>query len=108
VVAAVAAHQQKQRQRDAARGDHVQVPRLRHAVRRVRERRRGSGRAERAKAELAREKVGAEEAQRPREKEEQVVANERGDGARAEERRGTVPEQRVREREAERVRVERV
>ena len=84
----------------------MQVPGLGHAVGRVGEGEAGGGASEAAEPELAREQVGAEEAQRPRPQEQQVVADERGDRARAEERRGAVAEQRVREGEAQRVRVE--
>ena len=86
----------------------MQVSGLGHAVGRVCEREPGGGAAEASEAELAREQVGADEAQRPGEQEQEVVADERGDGARSEERRRAVAEQRVREREAERMRVERV
>ncbi len=84
----------------------MQVARLGDAVGRVGEGQAGGGAAEPAEAELAGEQVGADEAERPRPQEQQVVADERGDGARAEERRRAVAEQRVREGEAERVRVE--
>ena len=84
----------------------MQVPGLRHAVGRVGEGDAGGGAAEPPQAELAREQVGADEAQRPGEKEQEVVADERRDGAGAEERRRAVAEQRVREGEAERVGVE--
>ena len=84
----------------------MQVPGLGDAVGRVGERRRRGGRAELAQAELAGEQVGADEAQRLGEQEQQVVTDERRDGARAEERRRAVAEQRIREREAQRVRVE--
>ena len=63
-------------------------------------------RRELAQAELARQQIGADEAQRPGQQEQQVVADQRRDRARAEERRRPVPEQRVREGEAERVGVE--
>ena len=65
----------------------MQVPRLGHPVGRLRERgaRRGGG--DPAQPQLAGEQVGAEEAQRPREQEQQVVPDERRHGARAEEAR---------------------
>ena len=66
----------------------------------------GSRPAEAAQAELADEQVGADEAQRPGEQEEQVVADESGHGARAEEGRRSVAQQGVREGQAERVGVE--
>ena len=78
----------------------MQVAGLGDAVGRVGERGAGGGAAEPAEAELAGEQVGADEAQRPGEQEQQVVADERRDGARAEERGRAVAEQRVREGEA--------
>ena len=84
----------------------MQMTRLGHAVGRIGERRAGGSRPEPAQAELAREQVCAEKAQRPREQEQQVVADQGGDGARAEECCRAVAEQRVREGEAERMRVE--
>ena len=108
VVSAVAAQQQKQRQRDAAGGDHMQMAGLRDAVGRVRERRAGCGAARAAEAELACEQICAQEAQRPGEQEQQVVAHQRGHGSRAEQRGRAVAEQRVGEREGLVMRPERV
>ncbi len=102
----VATQEQEQRQRQPAGGDHVQVTGLGHAVGRVGEGHAGRGATEAAQSELACQQVGADEAQRPGEQEQQVVADQCGHGARPEERRGAVAEQRVREREAERVGVE--
>ena len=79
---------------------------LGHAVVRVGEGGGGRRGAEPAQSQLAREQVGADEAQRPYPQEQQVVANERGDRAMTEERRRAVAEQRIGEGEAERVRVE--
>ena len=84
----------------------MQVPRLGDAVGGVGEGDARGGRGVPAQAELAREQVGADEAQRPGPQEQEVVADERGDRARAEERRRAVAEQRVGEGEAERVGVE--
>ena len=102
----VAAQQQEQRERDAAGGDHVQVARLGHAVGGVGESRGGGRGAELAQTELACEQVAGDEAQRPGEQEQQVVADERRHGARAEEAGRAVAEQRVGEGEAQRVRIE--
>ena len=84
----------------------MQMTGLGDAVGRVGERRRRRRRAELAQPQLAREQVGADEAQRPGEQKQQVVTNQRRHGARAEEARRAVAEQRVRERQAERMRVE--
>ncbi len=99
--APVAAQQQEQRQGNAAAGDHVQVAGLGHAIGGVGERGPGDGRADPSGAQLAREQPGADEAQRPSRKEEQVVADERRDGTRSEEGRRPVAEQRVREGKAQ-------
>ena len=84
----------------------MQVPRLGDPVGGVGERQPGGGRGDAAQAELPAQQVGAEEAQRPREQEQQVVTDERRDGSRSDPRDRAVAEQRVGERQAQRVGVE--
>ena len=103
---AVATQEQEQGERDAAGGDHVQVPGLGDPVGGIRE---GGARGrppETPQAELACKQEGAEEAERPGEQEQQVVTDECRDGARSEEAGRPVAEQRVREGEAQLVGVE--
>ena len=73
----------------------MQMPRLGDAVGGIGEGNRRRGGAEAPQAQLAREQVGAEEAQRPGEEEQKVVADQRRHGARAEEAGRPVAQQRV-------------
>ena len=79
----------------------MQVAGLGDPVGGVGERERGGRARDAAEPELPCQQVGAEEAQRPREQEQQVVVDERGHGPRPEPRDRPVAQQRVGERQAQ-------
>ncbi len=105
---AVPPGQHGQRERDAAVGDDVQVPRLGEQPRRVRVARPGHRRARAPRAELPGQHVRPERGQRMGQHEHDVVAQQGGLGAGADHAGRCVPEQRVGEGEAPRLGEERV
>ena len=89
------AYPERQAERDPARGDHLQVPVLLEP-----EGGEGIGgarhrRSRRAKSELSRQQIGAEEGERVSEQEEEVVANDRVVRPRADQPGGRVADQGV-------------